>query len=77
MSVGFFGVGARFCGFDSSPSQSYFGGMMKKLTPRQQAALKRHSVHHTAKHMSEMRKAMRSGKTFTEAHRMAMRRVGK
>ncbi len=50
---------------------------MKKLTPRQQAALKRHSVHHTAKHMSEMRKAMRSGKTFTEAHRMAMRRVGK
>ena len=61
----------------SGPSQSFFGGMMKKLTPRQQAALKRHSVHHTAKHMSEMRKAMRSGKTFTEAHRMAMRRVGK
>tara|TARA_R100000234_G_C4929362_1_gene147771 strand:+ start:575 stop:736 length:162 start_codon:yes stop_codon:yes gene_type:complete len=49
----------------------------KKLTARQQAALKRHSVHHTAKHMAEMRKSMRAGKTFTEAHRGAMRKVGK
>jgi hypothetical protein len=49
----------------------------KKLTARQQAALKRHSVHHTAKHMAEMRKSMRAGKTFTEAHRVAMRKVGK
>jgi hypothetical protein len=37
---------------------------MKKLTARQEAALKRHKVHHTAKHMSEMRKSMRAGKTF-------------
>ncbi len=49
----------------------------KTLTARQQAALKRHSVHHTAKHMTEMRKSMRGGKTFTEAHRMAMRKVGR
>ena len=49
----------------------------KKLTARQQAALKRHGVHHTAKHMAEMRKSMRAGKTFTEAHRGAMRKVGK
>jgi hypothetical protein len=26
---------------------------MKKLTARQQAALKRHGVHHTAKHMTD------------------------
>ena len=50
---------------------------MKKLTARQEAALKRHKVHHTAKHMSEMRKSMRAGKTFKEAHRAAMRKVGK
>tara|TARA_Y100001951_G_scaffold100555_1_gene104130 strand:+ start:2480 stop:2644 length:165 start_codon:yes stop_codon:yes gene_type:complete len=49
---------------------------LKALTARQEAALKRHSVHHTAKHMAEMRKSMGSGKTFTEAHRLAMRKVG-
>ena len=50
---------------------------MKKLTQRQQNALKRHSVHHTSKHMTEMRKSMRAGKTFTEAHRLAMKKVGR
>ena len=50
---------------------------MKKLTAGQEAALKRHKVHHTAKHMTEMRKSMRSGKSFAEAHRLAMRKVGK
>tara|TARA_Y100001973_G_scaffold105690_1_gene179904 strand:- start:1683 stop:1844 length:162 start_codon:yes stop_codon:yes gene_type:complete len=49
----------------------------KKITSRQQAALKRHSSHHTAKHMSEMRKAMRGGKTFGEAHKSAMKKVGR
>lgn len=50
---------------------------MKKLTQRQQNALKRHSVHHTRKHMTEMRKAMRAGKTFTAAHKLAMKKVGR
>ena len=50
---------------------------MKKLTTRQEAALKKHSKHHTQKHMADMRKSMRAGKTFTEAHRMAMRKKGK
>ena len=50
---------------------------MKKLTARQQAALKRHGVHHTAKHMTEMRKLMRAGKTFTQAHRAATKKVVK
>ncbi len=36
---------------------------MAALTKRQQTALKRHSVHHTAKHMTEMRKMMRSVKS--------------
>ena len=30
----------------------------KKLTIRQQAALKNHAAHHTTKHMAEMRKAI-------------------
>ena len=49
----------------------------KGLTKRQEASMKRHSKHHTAKHMTEMRKMMRAGKTFTQAHKGAMKKVGK
>ncbi len=49
----------------------------KKLTKRQQATLRRHSAHHTKKHMTLMRKLMREGKTFGQAHRAAQRKVGK
>ena len=51
--------------------------MQKKLTLRQKAALKRHASHHTKKHMEQMKKDMKSGKTFTKAHKNAMRKVGK
>tara|TARA_R100001463_G_scaffold63025_1_gene115973 strand:- start:285 stop:494 length:210 start_codon:yes stop_codon:yes gene_type:complete len=49
----------------------------KALTQRQKDTLKRHSVHHTKKHMTMMRKLMKSGKTFTQSHKMAMKKVGK
>ena len=49
----------------------------KALTARQQATLKRHSPHHSGKHMAEMRKAMKAGKTFGEAHKSVMKKVGK
>tara|TARA_R110002020_G_scaffold165813_2_gene353527 strand:+ start:388 stop:555 length:168 start_codon:yes stop_codon:yes gene_type:complete len=49
----------------------------KALTKRQESALQKHSVHHTKTHMSEMKKLMRSGKTFTQAHKEAMKKVGK
>ena len=49
----------------------------KTLTTRQRETLKRHSPHHSAKHMAEMRKSMKAGKTFGEAHKIAMRKVGK
>lgn len=50
---------------------------LRALTARQKQTLKRHSAHHSDKHMSEMRKAMREGKTFGQAHKSAMRKVGK
>lgn len=50
---------------------------MPKLTKRQLETLKRHKEHHTAKHMAFMRKEMIKGKTFTQAHKLAMREVGK
>tara|TARA_B100001564_G_scaffold352426_1_gene359846 strand:- start:135 stop:350 length:216 start_codon:yes stop_codon:yes gene_type:complete len=49
----------------------------KKLTKRQQATLRKHSSHHTKKHMAFMRAQMRKGKSFTAAHKAAMRKVGK
>ena len=48
----------------------------KELTDRQKETLKRHSSHHTAKHMTEMKKHMKKGKTFTQAHKIAMKKVG-
>jgi len=49
----------------------------KELTKRQKETMKRHSKHHTKKHMAEMTKLMKSGKTFGEAHKIAMKKVGK
>jgi len=48
-----------------------------KLTQRQKDTLKRHSVHHTKKHMDMMTKLMKQGKTFGEAHKIAKNKVGK
>ena len=49
----------------------------KKLTKRQQSTLRKHSKHHTKKHMAFMRAQMRKGKSFTAAHRAAKRKVGR
>ena len=49
----------------------------KSLTKRQQNAMRRHRRHHTKKHMTLMRKLMLEGKTFTQAHKNAMKKVGK
>jgi|TARA_Y100000287_G_C14177909_1_gene333343 hypothetical protein len=47
------------------------------LTKRQEATMKKHSVHHGKKHMSLMRKMMEKGSSFTQAHKAAMKKVGK
>ena len=48
-----------------------------KLSKKQQDVMKKHSVHHTKKHMDVMTKLMLEGRTFTEAHNIAMKKVGK
>jgi hypothetical protein len=50
---------------------------MATLTDRQKNTLKKHSVHHSKKHMAMMRKEMRAGKSFTAAHKKAQKMVGK
>ncbi len=47
------------------------------LTESQKQRLKTHKQHHTAKHMAMMRKDMRAGMSFTNAHKKAQKMVGK
>ena len=49
----------------------------KGLTDRQKAIMKKHSVHLSAKHMDLMKNLILSGKTFEQAHTIAMKKVGK
>jgi hypothetical protein len=50
---------------------------MTKLTKAQEAKMKEHKKHHTAKHMKDMRTAMVGGKTFTQAHTIAKKAMTK
>lgn len=57
--------------------KSFHQGGNGKLTDRQKETLKRHSKHHTKKHIDLMTKLMKEGKTFGEAHKVAKKQVGK
>jgi len=48
-----------------------------KLTAGQKTKLKEHSAHHTDQHMNFMKKLMRQGVSFTQAHKRAQAKVGK
>ena len=52
-------------------------GIIKGLSPRQKKTMRRHSRHHSMKHMRQMASAMKKGRTFSQAHKSAMRKVGK
>jgi len=47
------------------------------MNKRQQLTLKRHSKHHSKKHMELMKSEMKKGRTFTQSHKLALKRVGK
>ena len=48
-----------------------------KLNKTQKKAMNSHARHHSLKHMKEMAKDLKAGKTFAQAHTRAMRKVGK
>ncbi len=48
-----------------------------KLTKRQKQTMQKHSKHHSKKHMVSMAKTMAKGTSFTNAHKKAMKSVGK
>ena len=47
------------------------------LTKRQRLAMVRHARHHTKKHLRAMVTAMKKGRTFTQSHKIAQKKVGK
>jgi len=47
------------------------------LTDRQKTNLKKHSVHHSKKHMQDMKASMNKGISFTKAHKIALKKKGK
>lgn len=51
--------------------------VLKKLTKKQKDLLSAHSKHHSNKHMASMRMNMMRGKTFKEAHELALKKYGK
>ena len=51
--------------------------IIKDLTPRQQRTMRSHARNHSLKHMRSMARAMKSGKTFGQAHTLVMRNIGK
>ena len=51
--------------------------IIKDLKPRQQKTMRSHAKHHSLIHMRSMARAMKKGRTFGQAHRSAMRSVGK
>ena len=53
------------------------GVNMSGLTTRQQQAMKKHSKHHTAKHLKDMKQRMSKGASFTKAHKQSQKAVGR
>tara|TARA_Y100000593_G_C4144928_1_gene254153 strand:- start:253 stop:438 length:186 start_codon:yes stop_codon:yes gene_type:complete len=47
------------------------------LNKNQRSAIRRHSAHHTKKHIQEMVSSMNRGSSFNQSHIQAMRKVGK
>tara|TARA_R100000654_G_scaffold5_5_gene44 strand:+ start:1202 stop:1381 length:180 start_codon:yes stop_codon:yes gene_type:complete len=53
------------------------GVNVDSLNKRQIGAMKKHAKHHTIKHIKSMVASMKRGKTFTQSHAIAMKKVGK
>lgn len=64
-------------GLKKTSKMQPMGKPKKELTKGQKELLKEHKQHHTAKHMTEMRKLMKKGYCFQQAHDITMKNIGK
>ena len=46
------------------------------INKKEKKTLAKHKIHHTAKHMAQMKKDMKKGTTFKKSHIKAMKKVG-
>jgi len=46
------------------------------IDKKEKKTLTKHKIHHTAKHMAQMKKDMKKGVTFNKSHIKAMKKVG-
>ena len=53
------------------------GVSLAGLNKKQMTAMRKHSKHHTVKHIKAMVRAMKKGRTFTQSHESAMKKVGR
>ena len=50
---------------------------ISELREEDQATMRVHAPHHSKKHLEEMVKDLKGGKSFGESHEIAQRKVGK
>ena len=53
------------------------GVSLSGLTTRQANAMMEHGKHHKTNHLKVMVQSMKKGRTFTQSHKIAARKVGK
>ena len=53
------------------------GELYKMIDKKEKKILKKHSKHHSAKHIKKMKADMKKGDSFKKAHNKAMKKVGK
>ena len=53
------------------------GVSLSGLTTKQSNAMVKHSEHHTTNHLKVMVQSMKKGRTFTQSHKIAAKKVGK
>ena len=53
------------------------GKPRKDLSKGQKELMKEHKEHHTKEHMAMMRKLMKEGYCFQQAHDITMKKIGK
>ena len=51
-------------------------GELRKMTDKKKM-LEKHSKHHSAKHMKQMKADMKKGDSFKKAHKKALEKVGR
>ena len=51
--------------------------MKNKMTKSMKEKLKEHSKHHSKKHMQEMKRLIKNGMNFNQAHNAVMKTIGK